>query len=217
MIAQALLSMGRKLNINRLNIAILIISCLPVLLHPSAWVQLFVVFIGVVLGCFFLSPDLQQSKPETLSFDISKKAAVMSPCLLKNISGTWVNLNFPAQKYTYLGIRAVANNKGETHIVVGKLENSTYVWNEIFSIDEKMYPVNDLNVLLDQHNNYYMINSDINTLVKLKQSGELEPLYLSQTPLEQIVYFKHDVYVAVVNTEKMDSRQHRISLLNHET
>jgi hypothetical protein len=31
------------------------------------------------------------------------------------------------------------------------------------------------------------------------------------------VYFKHDDYVAVVNTEKMDSRQHRISLVDHET
>ena len=149
--------------------------------------------------------------------------------LLKNVSGTWVNLNFPDDSYTYLGIRAVANDKGEVHmlvadkqlskliVLVGAFQNAKYVWKEIASIDGKVDPLDDLNVLLDQHNNYYMINSEMNAFVKLDSSGKAEPLYLSDTPLTQSLYFKQDDYVAVVGSEKDDSMQHRISLVNYQT
>ncbi|WP_440651862.1 hypothetical protein [Cysteiniphilum sp. 19S12-1] len=149
--------------------------------------------------------------------------------LLKNINGTWVNLNFPYSQYNYLGVRVVTSDKGDIHafvsdksfskliMLVGKLEDSTYAWNEIFSIDGKVYPIDDTNVWLDQYNNYYMISNEHNAFTKINTSGGIEPLYLSQTTLEQSFYFKRDDYLAVIDTEKMDPSQYRISLVNHKT
>ncbi len=149
--------------------------------------------------------------------------------LLKNISGTWVNLNFPDNKYNYLGVRAITSNQGDIHVfvsdksfsklimLVGKLEDSTYAWHEVFSIDEAVESIDDIHVWLDQYNNHYMVDHKNNAFTKIDALGGMAPLYLSETPLEQSLYFKHDDYLAVIDTEKMDSSQHRISLVNYQT
>ncbi|WP_192484840.1 MULTISPECIES: hypothetical protein [Cysteiniphilum] len=149
--------------------------------------------------------------------------------LLKNVSGTWVNLNFPDNKYNYLGVRAIASNQGDIHVfvsdksfsklimLVGKLEDSTYAWHEVFSIDEAVESIDDINAWLDQYNNHYMVDHKNNAFTKIDALGGMAPLYLSETPLEQSFYFKHDDYLAVIDTEKMDSSQGRISLVNYQT
>ncbi|WP_440993746.1 hypothetical protein [Cysteiniphilum litorale] len=152
--------------------------------------------------------------------------------LLKNIGGTWVNLNFPSNYYVYLGGRAIFSPTGELQVIVGdndlgktirvigKPTASGYTWHEDFIYEKGGKIYDDFKMSIDQHDNSYIIisNGDYEPIAFVKVGSNLvdeTDLYVSQGMLKHSLYFAQADYMAVIDAPDMDS--HSINFFNHQS
>ncbi len=149
--------------------------------------------------------------------------------ILKNIAMQWVNLHFPSESYSYLGIRAsydnhgniyvlLANNQDENLIsVIGTPEGFGYVWQKLGQRTGTPFEHNDLKIVMDMYNNSYMVDIDKKRLNKIDLTTNKDStLYRSETEIISMLYFAESDHIAVIDKSSKEG-QFKISLFNHKS
>ena len=80
-VLHALIGLGKKLTPDKSRLAIALVSAIVMLLYPSAWIQILIIFAAGLVGLKFFQ-DKSESKIEPFHVDISKRMGITSLLIL---------------------------------------------------------------------------------------------------------------------------------------